>query len=77
MKNKFLITAALLVGVASVAYAAFATTLTINGTGTASGTWDVKITGISLDAASVGATNNTAPVVAGDSLSATFDAGLA
>lgn len=35
MRNKILIAAVLLVGVASVAYAALSQTLTINGTGTA------------------------------------------
>ena len=77
MKNKLLVAASAVVGLATVAYAAFATTLSINGTGSATGTWSVAITGIALDATSVGATNETAPVVAGDSLSATFDANLA
>ena len=77
MKNKLLVAALAVVGLATVAYAAFATTLSINGTGSTTGTWSVAITGIALDATSVGATNKTAPVVAGDSLSATFDANLA
>ena len=79
MRNKLLVAAAIVVGLASVAYAAFAQILTINGTGTATGTWDVKITTIALDAASVGATNHNAvaPTVAGDGLSATFNADLA
>lgn len=77
MKNKLLVAASAVVGLATVAYAAFATTLSINGTGSATGRWNVAITGIALDAASVGATNKTAPVVAGDSMSATFDANLA
>lgn len=60
-----------------MAYAAFATTLSISGTGTASGNWNVAITNMALDPSSVGATNKTAPVVAGDSPFATFDANLA
>lgn len=46
MRNKLLITAAIVVGLATIAYAAFAQTLTINGTGTATGNWDVKIISI-------------------------------
>lgn len=75
MRNKLLIGALILVGLASVAYAAFSQTLTINGSGTASGTWDVEITSITLTD-SYGATENSAPVVAGDNLSATFDVDL-
>ncbi len=77
MKNKLLIGAFAFIGLASVAYAAFASTLSINGTGTTTGTWNVAITNIALDASSVGASDKTAPSVAGDSLSATFDANLA
>lgn len=77
MRNKLIIAAVVLVGLASVAYALFTQLLTINGTGTATGNWSVKITGISLDTtASSGATNNTAPFVTGTT-SATFDAKLA
>lgn len=46
MRNKLIIAAVVLVGLASVAYAAFAQLLTISGTGTASGNWDVEITSI-------------------------------
>lgn len=46
MRNKLIIAAVVLVGLASVAYAAFAQLLTINGTGTASGNWDIEITSI-------------------------------
>ncbi|QQS22171.1 hypothetical protein IPM09_01345 [Candidatus Saccharibacteria bacterium] len=46
MKNKILIAAIAVVVLASVAYAAFAQNLQINGTGTATGDWNVKITGI-------------------------------
>lgn len=46
--------------VMSVGYAAFASTLTINGTATISGSWDVEITGI--ESSFVGtATNASAP----------------
>lgn len=76
MRNKILVGALVLVLLASVAYAAFAQTLTINGTGTAAGTWDVEITSITLSD-SYGMTENSAPVVAGDNLSATFDVDLA
>lgn len=75
MRNKVLVGALILVGVASVAYAAFSQTLTINGSGTASGTWDVEITSITLSD-SYGATENSAPTVAADNLSATFDVDL-
>lgn len=74
MRNKLIIAAVVLVGLASVAYAAFAQILTINGTGTATGDWDVAITGITL-ADSAGATENAAPVYTGTS--ATFDVSLA
>lgn len=46
MRNKLIIAAVVLVGLASVAYAAFSQLLVINGTGTAVGTWDVEITSI-------------------------------
>lgn len=64
----------MLVGLASVAYAAFTQLLTVNGTGTATGTWNVAITGIALDASSSGGTNNTPPT--SNATSATFDATL-
>lgn len=75
MRNKVLVGVLILLGIASVAYAAFSQTLTINGSGTAAGTWDVEITSITLTD-SYGATENSAPVVAGDQLSATFDVDL-
>ncbi len=74
MRNKVLVAALVLVGLASVAYAAFAQTLTINGNGNTTGTWDVAITNITLSSAT-GATNNTAPTY--NATSATFDANLA
>lgn len=74
MRNKMLIGAIVFVGLASVAYAAFAQILTINGTGTAAGDWDVAITGITRTAAT-GATDAVAPSFTGTS--ATFDVDLA
>lgn len=78
MRNKFVIAALVIVGAASVAYAAFAQNLIVNGTGTATGNWDVHITTITL-ASATGATNHlgVAPTVAGDFLSATFNVDLA
>lgn len=74
MKNKLLVAAVVLVGLASVAYAAFTQTLTINGTGNATGDWDVKITSITQTAAT-GATEVSAPTY--NATSATFDVNLA
>lgn len=74
MRNKLLVGAMVLVGLASVAYAAFAQTLTINGTGAATGTWDVAITAITQTSAT-GATENSAPTF--NATSATFDVDLA
>lgn len=74
MRNKLLIAALVVVGLASVAYAAFAQVLTISGTGTTTGTWDIAITGITRTSAT-GATDATAPSFTGTS--ATFDTELA
>src|SRR5574344_1831660 len=77
MKNaKNYVIAALLVAVVamSVGYAAFATTLNINGTATISGQWDVEIIGIT-SAFTGTATDKTAPAYT--STTATFDANLA
>lgn len=74
MKNKLLIGVVVLVGLASIAYAAYAQVLNVNGTGTASGDWDVAITDITQTSAT-GATDNTAPTY--DATSATFDVNLA
>lgn len=74
MRNKLIVAALVVVGLASVAYAAFAQTLTINGTGTAAGEWDVAITDITRTSAT-GATDNTAPSF--NATSATFDVDLA
>lgn len=62
------------VSFAAVAYATFATTLTINGTGTATGNWDVKILSITATG-QVGATDQVAPSFT--AASATFNVGLA
>lgn len=74
MRNKLLIAALVVVGLASVAYAAFAQVLTISGTGTTTGTWDISIISITPSNA-VGATDATAPAYTGTS--ATFDTELA
>lgn len=75
MRNKLIIAAVVLVGLASVAYAAFTQLLTINGTGTAMGDWDVAITSITRTDANPGATDATAPTFT--ATSATFDTDLA
>lgn len=73
MKNKFIPILIVLVSFASVAYASFATTLTINGTGTATGNWDVRITAITATG-QVGATDQAPPSFT--TTSATFNVGL-
>lgn len=74
MRNKLLIAALVVVGLASVAYAAFAQILTISGTGTAAGSWNVAITAITPTSAT-GATDTVAPSFTGTS--ATFNTSLA
>ena len=74
MRTKILIASLVIVGLASVAYAAFSQVLTISGTGTIAGDWDVAITGITQTSAT-GVTENSAPVFTGTS--ATFDVDLA
>lgn len=73
-RSKLLIVAAVIVGLSSIAYAAFSQTLSINGTGTATGSWNVSITNITLSG-SDGATQNSAPAY--NATSANFDVGLA
>ena len=74
MRNKIIIGALLIVGFASIAYAAFSQMLVINGTANTSADWDVRITGISLDAVnSAGATGSTTSFT---TTSATFDVDL-
>lgn len=75
MKQKIIVGALIIVGLASIAYAAFSQSLVIEGTGTTSADWDVKITGIAVtseDGATqvVGTPSFTAT-------SATFDVELA
>lgn len=74
MRNKLVIAAVVVVSLASVAYAAFSQNLTVNGSGTAAGEWDVAITSIT-QTAQTGATENSAPTF--DATSATFDVDLA
>lgn len=74
MKTKIIVAAFVVVGLASIAYAAFAQLLTINGTGTSAGDWNVKITGIT-QTASTGATDSVPPSFT--DTSATFDVDLA
>lgn len=74
MRNKLILAAVVVVGCASIAYAAFTQVLTIQGTGTIAGDWDVAITDISK-VSSVGATENAAPSFT--DTSATFDVDLA
>ena len=75
MKNKLVIGAVVLVVLASVAYAAFSQLLTVTGTGTASGDWDVAITNIT-QTSSTGATDAVGTPTF-DATSATFDVDLA
>lgn len=77
MKQKLIVAALIVAGLASIAYAAFSSNLVINGTGTTVADWDVKITNISAAAANstTGATDATAPTFT--DTSATFDVELA
>jgi len=75
MRNKIIPIAIIIIGIASVAYASFATSLTINGTGTATGNWNVAILSIT-PTAQVGATDHVStPTFTGTS--ATFNVDLA
>lgn len=74
MKKKIFVVAAVIIGLASVAYAAFSQNLNITGTGTTSADWNVKITGITQVAAT-GATEGSAPTFT--DTSATFNVTLA
>jgi hypothetical protein len=74
VRNKLLIVAAVVVGLSSIAYAAYAKTVTVNGTGTATGNWNVGITSITQSAED-GATENSAPTF--DGTAANFDVNLA
>jgi hypothetical protein len=75
MKQKILIGVLIVAGLASIAYAAFSQSLVVNGTGTTTGDWNVKITGIT-NSASTGATQvNGSPTFT--ATSATFNTNLA
>jgi uncharacterized repeat protein (TIGR01451 family) len=75
MRNKIIIAAvAVTIGLASVAYAAYSQTLSVHGSGTAAGDWNVAITDITK-ISTTGATENAAPTY--DDTSATFDVDLA
>jgi len=75
MRNKLIIAAVVLVGLASVAYAAFSQLLTVSGTGTANGNWDVKI--ISITAKDQTGATDQASTPSFTSTTATFDVDLA
>lgn len=74
MRNKVLVAVFVVIGLASIAYAAYTQILTINGTGTTAGDWDVKVTSIT-QTSSTGVTENVAPSFT--DTSATFDVDLA
>ncbi len=69
-----IVAALVLVGLSSIAYAAYVQILTISGSSTSAGNWDVEVTSITQTNA-VGATENSAPQFTGTS--ATFDVDLA
>ncbi len=75
MKNKVIVAAVLAVGLASAAYAAFAQILTISGTSTATGNWDVEIISITKTAATGASDHASTPSFTGTS--ATFNVDLA
>ncbi|MBP9667455.1 hypothetical protein KBD87_01435 [Candidatus Saccharibacteria bacterium] len=75
MRNKLIVAALVVVGLASVAYAAFAQTLTISGTSTVTGDWDVEIISITRTSAT-GATDH-ASTPSFSATTATFDVDLA
>lgn len=75
MKNRFIPIAIVLISLASVAYASFASTLTINGTGTATGNWAVEIISIT-PTAQTGATDHVS-TPSYTATSATFNVDLA
>ncbi len=75
MRNKLLVAALVVVGMASIAYASFAQDLVISGKGTVSGDWDVAITSITPKN-QVGATDKTDTPTFSDT-TASFDVSLA
>lgn len=75
MKNKYLVAVAVVVvALASVAYAALTQSLTINGTGTLNGTWDVQIVSITRTDTSGGASEQSPP--SHSATTASFDIGF-
>lgn len=75
MRNKVVIACVVAVlGLATVAYAAYSQVLSVHGSGTAAGDWNVAVTSITK-ISSTGATENSAPTF--DGTSATFDVDLA
>ncbi|HSX32833.1 MAG TPA: hypothetical protein VLF91_00645 [Candidatus Saccharimonadales bacterium] len=74
IRNKLVAGAIVVVGLATIAYAAFSQSLSVNGSGTASGNWNVAITNIT-QASQTGVTENSAPTHTGTS--ASFDVDLA
>lgn len=75
MKNRFIPIAIVLISIASVAYASFATSLTVNGTGTGTGNWAVDIISIT-PTAQTGATDHVS-TPSFTATSATFNVDLA
>lgn len=75
MRNKMIVAAVLVVGLASVAYAAFAQILTISGTSTVTGNWDVEIISITRTSGTGATDQASTPSFTGTT--ATFDVDLA
>lgn len=75
MKQKILVGLLIVVGLASIAYAAFSQSLVIQGTATTNADWDVRITGITNTAANGAVLVNGSPTFT--ATSATFDVELA
>lgn len=75
MRNKIIVAAILVVGLASVAYAAFAQILTVSGTSTVTGNWDVQVISITKTSGTGATDAATTPSFTGTS--ATFDVDLA
>ena len=75
MRNRATLIVVMLVCIASVAYASFATNLTVNGTGTATGNWNVAVISIT-PTGQVGATDQVSTPTF-NATSATFNVDLA
>lgn len=74
IRTQIIVAALIIVGIGSIAYAAYSQILTISGTSTSAGDWDVAITSIEQTAAT-GATEVSPPLYT--DTSATFDIDLA